>query len=68
MYTLTLTLQFVKSLIRPNILMRMYGHGSQQWFLHVGKGHNTLVVVAARHLSIAPLHLPVVGGRLGGNQ
>ena len=27
-----------------------------------------LVVVVARRLSIAPLHLPVVGGRLGGDR
>ena len=35
MCTLTLTLQFGKSLIRPNMLMIMYGHGSQQQLLHV---------------------------------
>ena len=27
-----------------------------------------VAVVVARCLSIAPLHLPVVGGRIGGNQ
>ncbi len=35
MCTLTLTLQFGKSLFRPNMLMIMYGHGSQQRLLHV---------------------------------
>ena len=35
MYTLTLMLQFGKSLVRPNMLMIMYLHGSQQRLLHV---------------------------------
>ncbi len=35
MCTLTLTLQFGKSLIRPNMIMIMYGYGSQRKFPHV---------------------------------
>ena len=32
------------------------------------KGDNTVAFVVSRRLSIAPLHLPVVGGRLGVDQ
>ncbi len=39
MCTLTLTLQFGKSLIRPNNLMIMYGHGSQQQLLSLESIH-----------------------------
>ena len=36
--------------------------------LRVPTGHNTVTVVVACCLSIATFHLPVVGGRLGGNK
>jgi hypothetical protein len=57
-YTLTLTLQFGKSLVRPNMLMIMYGHGSQRQLLHVIR--RSVYHIAHCDVHVALLHLHYV--------